>query len=233
MARNAGREQVDCKHCGAVFRATPRQVRDGAKYCSTACYAADRTGKGRGRYALPEERQCAACGVTFLAGGRGRAPKRQRFCSDACKLAARYRHGALAKEITETQAAYIAGFLDGEGSVILVMRRTSVAMYVSATNSNRAVLDWLAETSGVGGVNDHRAVGERHAATWAWRTSGDAAESLLRRILPYMIIKAEQARLAIETQERLRDPQLKADRSWHDAYRQRMKALNQRGPRAD
>jgi hypothetical protein len=47
---------------------------------------------------------------------------------------------------------------------------------------------------------------------------------------PYLIIKREQADLALATQERLRHPAFKADRTWQEEWRQRMKQLNARGP---
>jgi hypothetical protein len=62
-----------------------------------------------------------------------------------------------------------------------------------------------------------------------WHCNADAAYSVLQQIRPFLKIKGEQADLAIETQERLRVPGLKADRSWQNEYRLRMKELNRRG----
>jgi hypothetical protein len=121
--------------------------------------------------------------------------------------------------------------MDGEGSVLLYKRRDVVAMKIVATNTDKPLLDWLSEVTGVGAVTAHRAEGERNRATFMWYCNADAAESVLRQIRPYLRIKAVQADLALETQARLRDPALKADRTWQEEYRQRMKSLNARGPR--
>ena len=107
-----------------------------------------------------------------------------------------------------------------------------MSLHLSVTNTNKAVLEWIVETTGVWAVNNHRAEDERVAASFAWQCNSEAAETLLRQLQPYMKVKAEQAALAIKTQERLRDPALKADRAWQEEYRQRMKDMNKRGPRA-
>jgi hypothetical protein len=60
--------------------------------------------------------------------------------------------------------------------------------------------------------------------------NADGAESVLRQALPYFVTKRPQAELAISFQERLRDPALKADRSWQLEALARMKRLNRRGP---
>ena len=59
--------------------------------------------------------------------------------------------------------------------------------------------------------------------------NSDSALSLLEQIQPYVILKKEQVRLVIDFQHRLKDPSLKADRSWQYDYREQVKALNQRG----
>lgn len=228
------RQGVDltCPQCGKVYQKKPWEIQAGrGKFCSRACYTAARIGKERPSTWRRYEKVCPVCGKTFTVGGRAGSVN-QRVCSDECKRVSRYRHGARSNELLPTDAAYIAGFLDGEGSVMLTWRLDTVAMSVVATNTNKGILDWIVEITGVGAVNNHRAEDERVAATFMWKCSSEAAETLLRQLQPYMKVKAEQAALAIETQERLRDPALKADRAWQEEYRQRMKDMNKRGPRA-
>jgi hypothetical protein len=43
-------------------------------------------------------------------------------------------------------------------------------------------------------------------------------------------IKSQQAALLLDTQERLRNPALKADMVWQEEYLARMHDLNRRGP---
>lgn len=64
-----------------------------------------------------------------------------------------------------------------------------------------------------------------------YQSNSEAAESILQQVRPYLRIKHEQADICLDAQERLRNPALKADRSWQYEYRDRVRALNQRGPR--
>lgn len=225
---------VTCQGCGATFVTSAQQVAKGrGKYCSSVCYHTGRTGKPRGAYKAPDERACAACGTIFLVGGRGNRGRRQRFCSEECQRRARYRHGAVAHLLTDTQSAYIAGFLDGEGSIMVINHRGVAHLVLSATNGDRGVLDWLAATTGVGAVSAHRQATAKHRATWFWKCSAEAVESVLRQIRPYLRVKGAQADLALAVQARLREPAQKADRTWQQEVIAQMQALNKRGPREE
>lgn len=227
-----------CEQCGRDFVRKPWELTrtgtsGGQRYCSVECSSAAKVGKPVPALRVePEERICPSCGTSFLVGGRGRPMKDQLFCSVECRDAGRYRRGAFSNILSDTQAAYIAGIVDGEGSIMLVVRRDTVAVRLAVTNSHRGVLDWLVETTGVGRVQDHRAEGTTNRATWMWMLNGDGVTSVLAQIRPYMIVKTEQADLAIETQNRLRDPALKADRTWQLEWKARMQELNRRGPKS-
>jgi hypothetical protein len=215
-----------CQGCGKAV------ARGERRFCSITCYHEHRKGQVRGYYKghEPEEKTCVVCGTVFVAGGRGNPPRRQRFCSKECTSAGRYRRGARARVLTVAEAAYLAGILDGEGSIILYLRRDVVALRVVVANTNRALLDWIVRTVGVGDVYAQREATETHAAAWSWRCNAEAAETLLGQLRPYLRIKAPHADLALATQARLRDPAQKADRSWHLTACEQMRALNRRGP---
>lgn len=229
------RVPLSCAQCGAVFEVERWQAQPGPrqkKFCSVACYRAASVGHPSYHPDPSEERTCVACGATFTVGGRGRPPKRTRFCSIECTNRGRYRNGATARVLVEVDAAYLAGLIDGEGSIMINPRRNTITTRLVVTNTHRGVLHWLPEVTGLGKVQAHRPEGDRHRATWMWVVNGDGALSLLTQIEPFMRIKRPQALLAIETQERLRDPALKADRAWQDDYREQMRVFNQRGPRS-
>lgn len=137
------------------------------------------------------------------------------------------------KDLSDSDAGYIAGFMDGEGSIVLFLRANgSVGLILDLSNVVRAPIDWMIETTGAGYLASTRRRSEQHQTCYSWRVGGDAAESLLRKIAPMLKVKQRQAALAIEFQERLRTPKLKADRTWQADYRRRMKDLNARGRRA-
>jgi hypothetical protein len=179
----------------------------------------------------PTPKTCKACGRTFLTGGRGRPKRTQELCSDVCQRAARFRRGSKSKPLDGYDAAYIAGLIDGEGSVMAPKRWAVISIRLTCSNTKRSVLDWLAEVTGVGNVCANRPEGEYNAASFVWNTNGEAAESVLQQIRPYMRIKTEQADHALWIMEQLRIPARKADRSWYDEARTRMAELNRRGPR--
>jgi hypothetical protein len=234
--------KVPCPACGKVHERPAWEARRGKRFCDDACYATWATGRTRGPYKghEPEERRCEVCGKPFLVGGRGRPSRRARKCSPECRAAGRFRSGAKTNKLRQTDAAYLAGLVDGEGSIMLYMRRDVVALRLAVTNTYRPVLDWIAEITGVGKV--HAQYPARPStlegrmftrkATWAWNCNAQAAETLLAQLRPHLRIKPAQADLALEVQARLRDPAAKADRTWHLAACERMRKLNRRGPPA-
>lgn len=220
-----------CDQCGKEFQRRPFERRlYKHTYCSAACFQASTVGHVAYNIVEPEARTCPVCGTEFLVGGRGRRQRDTVFCSDACKFAGRFRRGKSASDLSPVDAAYLAGFIDGEGSIMLYMRRDVVAIRLTASNTVKAILDWIATTTGIGRVQHMRAESPVHAASYAWQANGDGAVSVLRQIRPYMRVKVAQADLAIATQERLRQPHLKADRAWQAEWRTQMQTLNRRGP---
>jgi len=225
--------KLQCSNCGQEIERSERQLRQnktGLFYCSRRCHYAHVRGSAC------EEHLCPVCGKSYVVGGVGNPPKTQVACSDECQRRSRYRHGARAEAMSVSDAAYLAGILDGEGTVMLYMRRDAVAMRIMVSNTVQQLLTWIAETTGVGTVGNQYPAGRKNnfgasnaKATYAWGCNSEAAETVLTQIRPYLIVKAAQADLAIETQRRLRVPALKADRSWQSEYRGRMQMLNHRG----
>lgn len=175
-------------------------------------------------------RQCKACGESFPVGGRKGKKLYAVFCSRDCHQKSRYHRGRQCNKLAPEDAGYIAGFMDGEGSIILHRRYTgSVGLMLDLSNTSRRPLEWMIETAGVGYFGLTRRRSPRHRDCHSWRVSGDAAASLLRQIVGLMKVKQRQAKLAIAFQKRLETPSLKADRSWQMEWMGRMKEMNARG----
>jgi hypothetical protein len=102
---------------------------------------------------------------------------------------------------TDSDLAYMAGIVDGEGTVYY--REKTGSLRVSVTNTHRPLLDWIAERWG-GSVNDelnYTGDGCTRKPKWRWTLSGGPAVVLLRELLPRLIVKAERAVHGIERWE--------------------------------
>ncbi len=189
-----------------------------------------------------KENHCPVCKNTFkVAAGKSSRyypPSKQVFCSYKCTSRGRYRHGHKCNEINPLDASYIAGFLDGEGSIMLISRGncswgSSISLRVTIAQSEKSkfILNWITGITGIGNSIISKARKEAHDHGWAWECNADAAESFLRQLLPFLRIKKEQARLGIEFHSKLRNPVYKSDTEWQVETRSIMKTLNRRGKR--
>lgn len=88
----------------------------------------------------------------------------------------------------ETDWAYIAGLIDGEGHVTITTQGT-ITVIVSMTTYQPP--RWMWDTVG-GNLNYSKIRGQ-----WKWSIGGDQAFILLGRTSPYLKLKVEQANLAI------------------------------------
>ena len=180
-------------------------------------------------------KQCLACGNDFNTCPPGkssrlcRAKYDQVFCSNACSCKSRYRSGIDCNELSEVDAAYIAGFLDGEGSIMIIGRSDAFMIRISFANTKRNVLEWIRERTGVGNITEKSRDNPNHATSYILLINSNAAFTLLQKISKYLIIKKIQSELAIDFFGKLRTPRLKSDRGWQAAERDRMKELNRRG----
>ncbi len=84
--------------------------------------------------------------------------------------------------------AYLAGIIDGEGSIFVHGRTPEV----SVANTNRALIDELARFPGCY-IADRTARGMGTRTCWEWRVGGERAAIVIRTCLPWLIVKRERA----------------------------------------
>jgi len=227
--------EMKSKKCGvceqSFQRSTETQRRwNERKFCSHACWSKSRIGVARLDLRRRFVATCQACGKPFEAGGRTGRTAETMFCSRKCAQAARWRTGSKAKSLTTTQAAYLAGVIDGEGSIFLYERSGASAMRITVANTNRDLLEWCLLTAGVGSIVVKASSNPKHEHSGMWLCNSQAAASVLEQVVKYLTIKKEQARMAIDFQRKLHIPAEKAQRDWQHQWRERMKSLNLRGP---
>lgn len=221
-------DKRECPQCLSEFQ--PRSHL--TKFCGKDCWSKSMAGKVRPNMRKRKEKTCPVCRGIFECGGRSGITKDAVYCSRDCRHAGRFRRGKRCAELVATDAAYLAGLLDGEGSVMIVSRDNGFALRLNIANTHRAVLDWVATTTGVGRVVAGKRQSEWHQPIWAWRAGGDSAETVLSAVVEFMKIKSRHARYGIEFHQKLRDPSLKADSAWQAVAAATMKDMNARGRRA-
>jgi len=93
---------------------------------------------------------------------------------------------------------YIAGFFDGEGTIIITKNKVRPAM----TQTNESVLLQIKEFVGVGCVTKLKKRKPQHKDAWGYFITGnDGALILLKRIEPFLIVKKDRAITAINILE--------------------------------
>lgn len=135
-------------------------------------------------------------------------------------------------------AGYVAGILDGEGSITLVCRRgKSPLTTVVAGNTDRAMIDWLHTHLG-GRVRFAPSANPRCRPMWCWALYAIEARRVLRAVLPYLVTKRRHAEivLAFDEARQLRhreSPILPPEPEPFASLLAELRALNRRGPRPE
>lgn len=105
----------------------------------------------------------------------------------------------------EREAAYAAGIFDGEGHVGIAVTKNGRGepyhrLMLNITNTNVEIIHWLFERWD-GCIHNPRYFAQENWRTaHRWTVSDGRAARFLQDVLPYLIIKREQAVLGIEFQ---------------------------------
>lgn len=97
----------------------------------------------------------------------------------------------------ETEKAYIAGIIDGEGSIMLTRfhKNQYHSPCVSISSTDIELLEWIKKTTGMGKIiNKKNYNEEKHKNSYTYRVIYDDALSLLREIEPYLVIEQKKLR---------------------------------------
>ena len=100
--------------------------------------------------------------------------------------------------LTGLECAYIAGLIDGEGCISSSQPRNNRnPLSIAITMVHRPTIEWLDEKLG---GNFMRHVNKQQPARQAWtiQLKGARTYFLLKRLLPYMVTKQEEANIALD-----------------------------------
>lgn len=110
--------------------------------------------------------------------------------------------GKQSRMSSEADLAYMAGIIDGEGSLVArnywAPRSThpAVVCRLRVFNTNRGLIDWIAERWP--GRIYHGKIIPHQKIVWVWETKALRARNLVLQIFPYLKIKQRQAEILIE-----------------------------------
>lgn len=114
-----------------------------------------------------------------------------------------------AREISKLDsetAAYIAGLIDGEGTITLsrIHRNENRRLVVSISNNELGLLEFVHKVVGAGRITRKRTYSARHAPSFTYQISSRQALELLRQTAVNLrSYKAARARLALAEYVRL------------------------------
>jgi hypothetical protein len=202
--------------------------------------------------------QCKVCG---LSGGSDQfypnSKSRCRLCVNAINReryiqkygpelkAARRAKGKALKSVEvilpETERAYAAGLIDGEGCIRITkrgagggasLRPGQLTLMVEVTNTDYDMVAWLQDRFG-GSVSHYDAKPERNAKEkWHWRVAANKALYCLDAIWPYARTKRHQVKLGRRFQRYVQHPGRFATpkiRRVQERFNQALRILNKRG----
>jgi hypothetical protein len=107
----------------------------------------------------------------------------------------------VARTLMIDEAAYLAGLIDGEGTITLSRRHANEKrqLVVSISSTEPDLVEWAANATGVGKITRKRTSSDKHAPGLTYTVSNRQALAVLKQVLPYLrSYKKLRARLAVE-----------------------------------
>jgi hypothetical protein len=108
--------------------------------------------------------------------------------------------------LTLPQAAYLAGLIDGEGTITLSRMHANEnrRLVVSISNNDISLLRYVKAMVGAGKTTAKKTYSERHARSFTYQISSRQALEVLRQVAGYLkTYKAERAKIALRDYLRL------------------------------
>jgi LAGLIDADG endonuclease len=95
---------------------------------------------------------------------------------------------ASTNKLSASQAAYVAGIIDGEGTITLTATHAGEnrRLVISVASTERQLLEYLKRVIGVGKITAKRTYSSRHTPSHAYALTSRQALALMRQIVPYL-----------------------------------------------
>lgn len=108
--------------------------------------------------------------------------------------------------MSNEEAAYLAGLIDGEGTITLTRKakKEKRSLMISIANTELPLLEYPMAVIGAGTITSKRTVDVRHTPSYAYRVSGRQALSVLQQVFKFLkSYKKERAELVLQEYVRL------------------------------
>jgi hypothetical protein len=129
--------------------------------------------------------------------------------------------------MSNTDAAYLAGLLDGEGCISIVFREpksvsretgTQVVIQVRISMTDYETVKWCADVTGTPDkIYAIAARNAKHRDQWCWSPGINSGYDILSQCLPYLKTKRRQAEIFLELVE-IRRASTRSERNWDKQF---------------
>ena len=110
------------------------------------------------------------------------------------------------KNLSPLDAGYLAGLIDGEGTITLSRRNLNKhrALVVNVSNTELRISEHVQEITGVGKINNKRIAKAHHTPSFTYQVANRQALDILKQIAEHLrSYKADRDHLALQDYTRL------------------------------
>jgi hypothetical protein len=145
----------------------------------------------------------------------------------------------------ETDKAYIAGIIDGEGCIIINRTKTNkidgyikpykYALHIKVRTCDNIITPNLKQKLKIGSLHICKAYKKNHRISYEWHTASNNALKVLIILLPYLKLKKKQAKIGIKYQKSKKHTTHSGKALSEESYKfqqkcyKQLKKLNKRG----
>jgi hypothetical protein len=110
------------------------------------------------------------------------------------------------KELSPLEAGYLAGLIDGEGTITLTRRNLNKhrALVITVSSTELSILKFVQKITGVGKITNKRITKANHTPSFTYQVANRQALEILKQTAEHLrSYKVERARLALQDYTRL------------------------------
>ena len=103
--------------------------------------------------------------------------------------------------MNKKELAYLAGIVDGEGTISVTSDKASgclFATYLSIANTSCKLLETIKKWVGAGCIQPKKGAKVYYKTCYVYTLRGDTLRKLLPELVPFLVVKKEQAKLLIK-----------------------------------